>query len=1262
MKFLQFLKRHIVTAVILLAIVIATAIGVVRVIASTANLSPSISNYVFSSMTDSCSITLKLSNITLDDGASIKDWTVEDYDPNIVNLTLSKTSDFEYTLSGNPSSPGSTSATVCCNLTNGEKFTTSVAFSVPLFIVNQSGTTGILTAAYTEGDYTFDGDTFSITVNSTSALWKSSYTEVAAQYGDIVVNQQDKTSTATFICKSGGVSTITATVGSYTISVTVTVGVKIDKTRMDVDDETGGLIVKQGKTKYVYTNSSSAGAVYFWSDDEDVATIDENGKVTGKYAGSTFVYASCIEGEIKTMVGGTEFNSGDRIRVDVPFEIEATDPMIVNKGDTFTVPTTAKNTDLLIESNDPSIVSYNYNTNVLTAYEVGETDIKVSKKNEPGTAKTIHVFVVDGISLNHTELSILKGNSATIEATVTNELEPITWSVSDPSIATITVSPDGRSVTVLGLETGKATVVASQIINGVVKTVSCNVNVENPVAGLKLFTMDYDPITPSTTISLGSGKSTLLIAQILTEDGNLPENSNLTWTSSDESVLTCVPNPATNTNEKTCKIVAGANGGYASVYVVSEDGGYIAVANFYVVKGVTGITLGDDDKKTIEVQLQLKNYQLNATIMPDVDGVDKTVLWDAISVGSTQVATVDDKGMVTFLHPGTVQIHAVSKADPSVDTYCYFTVLQQVEGIELLVDNITLNVGENFMFQAKLLPLDPAPSNPKIHWSSSNPAVCTIDDEGVVHAVASGSATIVAQTDDGGYIAMANVKVLQPVTSITLSDTEMVVKKGTVFYLGATCHPDTADDKSVTWTSSDTSLATVDQNGKVTAVGVGSVTITCTSNESGAVAYCLVEITEPVTGLELNSYYEKLVKDSKFVIIPTVLPNDAPDKSVTYLSSDPDVAMVDENGIVTALKGGTAHILVTTNESHLTKSCTIVVEEFVESVEITGAKELLNVGDDMELGVIVLTDTASNKEVIWSTSDKKIATVDKNGRVHGVKAGKVVITAVAADGSGASDSVVIRVINPVKEIKLSEKKITIYVGDTFNVVATVLPDEASIKELRWESDDPTIAMAYQDGDIVGMAPGRTVVRVHSTDGNDVQAQLTVIVKPIVLASNIMLNSGEITMLKGKTRSLVARIYPFNTNETINWMSSDTSIVQVDPNGNIVTVGAGTADVIAYSSRGTVQSKCTVHSIAMHTTSLAMEQYDTYNLYVDGAVKNVSWRTSNPRVATVTQDGVVIGRMPGECTITATTDNKTVTCYVRIYPVDPDKFIHTLNDK
>ena len=301
--------------------------------------------------------------------------------------------------------------------------------------------------------------------------------------------------------------------------------------------------------------------------------------------------------------------------------------------------------------------------------------------------------------------------------------------------------------------------------------------------------------------------------------------------------------------------------------------------------------------------------------------------------------------------------------------------------------------------------------------------------------------------------------------------------------------------------------------------------------------------------------------------------------------------------------------------------------------------------------------------------DRRIVSETANGTYStnaskGGGYGTAVVTATAADGSGVSASCIVQVIRPVTDIKLSKSKITLYVGDVFHLVATVEPADASVKKLEWTSSDPTVAKVYDDGDVEAVGVGRCKVYATSTDGNNVVAECTIIVKQIVSATSVTINSHEILMLTGKVRTLTARLFPINSTETVKWVSSDTSVVVVDSNGQITTVGPGSCQVTAYTTYGTIQDTCMVYSMAISKSSTTLEQYDTFNLYVDGAPSTaaVSWRSSNPRIATVTQRGIVTARMPGECTITATVDGKTVTCNVIVRSIDPGKFINKTNEK
>ncbi len=1215
MKIINFLASKWKVATILLGIAIATVIGVVVVKASTVTIMVDKASIAFTgtNMTETISAT---ANLSLDPGVSSGNfqWTVDD--PQVATVTANE---------GNGSiiskGAGKTTVNISYSLSDGTTDTKKVPIVVPL-TVNYDRVKGVMRAGASD-IVTCDAAT------SKYVQWTSSNSNIVSVVAD--TSAAANGSIATITAVSGGTATITCSIPSDSLSAlsfTVTVGVAIDETEIEVE---------QGASYPLNTNSNSVQDVYWWSDNEKVATVT-NGVVTGVYAGTTTVYGSCIEADAVTP------NASDSVTVTVPYKVTIPTTTVL-VGDLVNVETTANPQEVTYMSSNSNILYYDMLTGKFVANSTGTATLTVTWN---GQTQNINVTVIDGFSLSNTSMSLNIGDSGTVYAQVSNTVQPVHWTVADVDMVDLVISDDGLSATVIAKDPGMygyTTLVATQEIDGVVKSANCTVYVTNPVHNLTLL---YNGNPISQVISAPKGEGIYITAYLNFGSDIVPANTNLSWVTSDPGVVTVTP-VTTSGQMQLCQINA-VGGGYATITVVSEDGLYIATADFYVTEGVTGIKL---DTESVTAQMILAKYQLKATITPDSDGVDKTVIWASLD---PSVVRVDQNGLVTFVSPGETYVSATSGADPNMVAYCKFVITQQVEGITMDFDTVTLNVKDEFRLTTVIKPSNA--TNQNLIWSSSNDKIVKVDKTGMITAVSSGNATIIVQTEDGGYIDMTNVTVLQPVTSIKLSKTEMSVKKGTVFWLNATVLPDSADNKAVTWYSSDTSLATVAQDGMVTTLACGTVTISCVSDDNGTTAYCIIEITEPVTGLTLNTYYQEMVAGTKFVIVPTVEPFDAINKSVTYVSSDPAVATVDANGVVTAVAGGTCEIIVTTVESSVTRTCTIVVKEYVSSIQIVDNPEFLNVTESVNLGVEVGSETATNKGVIWYSNNPNIATVDQNGRVTGLAVGHVVITATAVDGSGVSHSVIIKVINPVTTITLSESKVTIFVDDTISIKATVNPENATVQGLVWTSDNESVAKVYPDGDVTGISPGRTIIHATSTDGNSIVASCTIIVQARVEATSIRINSSEITMLKGKTRKLTATIYPTKTTDGVNWMSTDTSIVQIDQYGNIITVGAGQCEVVAYSSSGSVEDTCIIYSIAMSCTNLRLEQYDTFNLYVDGAPDTVSWRSSNPRIASVDQNGLVTGRMPGECIITGTVDGKTVTCNVKILAVDPGKFINS----
>ena len=251
------------------------------------------------------------------------------------------------------------------------------------------------------------------------------------------------------------------------------------------------------------------------------------------------------------------------------------------------------------------------------------------------------------------------------------------------------------------------------------------------------------------------------------------------------------------------------------------------------------------------------------------------------------------------------------------------------------------------------------------------------------------------------------------VASISLNKTSLSLVEGASETLTATITPSDATDKTVTWTSSDTKVATV-SNGKVTAVKAGTATITAkTSNNKTAT--CTVTVTKKTveaTGISLDKTSLSLDEGESETLTATVSPSDATDKTVTWTSSDKKVATV-SNGKVTAVKAGTATITAKTSNGK-TATCTVTVsKKIVEATGISLNKTSLSLheGASETLTVTITPADTTDKTVTWTSSDTNVATVS-NGKITAVKVGKATITATTSNGKTATCTVTVKSDDP----------------------------------------------------------------------------------------------------------------------------------------------------------------------------------------------------------------------------------------------------------
>lgn len=530
---------------------------------------------------------------------------------------------------------------------------------------------------------------------------------------------------------------------------------------------------------------------------------------------------------------------------------------------------------------------------------------------------------------------------------------------------------------------------------------------------------------------------------------------------------------------------------------------------------VTGIQLNTSKLELVEWDKDT----LVAQLLPD-NASYASVIWNS---DADSIATVNDFGVVRAVKEGKAVITArVFGKNLSVE--CVVSVVRRPIPVDRLVldaDSVMLTCLDGKWDKLKLNAIvSPENADMELLWTTSDEGVATVSPEGLVTAIGQGEALIrCVVANDERRRDSCKVRVIREkgVTNVEILDVEngVSLKEGNVKELVAEVLPLNAEDKTVVWTSSDPSVVAiepVDQlTAKITALKEGEAIVTVQSNDGGITDRCKVRVaSNKVTALSgLQKTLTSVVGKSEALSV-VATPEDANDKTILWTSSDESVAMVQANNdsqkaTVTCLKEGTVTITATAKSNpEATISCTITVKPSIAVTGLTGLAATLSgtAGQSGGLSVNLNPSGASNKTVLWISSDKSVATVEpgsdsRKATVKYLKEGTAIITATSEDNPGATMSCSVKVnkaghvaVKSFISTPFKDNK-TVSVGQKVVWQVSPFPYNATNQNVHWEISDESIGelkvrtQSYIV-DITWKKAGKVTLKATSEDNPSVQ--------------------------------------------------------------------------------------------------------------------------------------------------------------------------------
>ncbi|MBQ7877420.1 MAG: Ig-like domain-containing protein [Bacteroidales bacterium] len=937
--------------------------------------------------------------------------------------------------------------------------------------------------------------------------------------------------------------------------------------------------------------SNSAEKPVFTVSDEAVASVDAEGLLRALAAGEATVTAG-VEGVAATSrIVVSAGIKADSLKLYAPQKLMAGGVAGTVKAEVSPKDYDLKNLEWTFTAapetftfQKDSVSAAEFRLTFPTYIEGGKVTVKVTDRIS-GLSKSAEVVVTEKpIGAEKVTLTCVESLTAMegLWTSVTAAVEPsgydpkhLVWDFK-PSSESLTcktekVSDSEYKVSFLNyVENGSLTVMVTDTVSQVFG--QCVIKVlEFPKNGVNSIS-----VSPATLQLYEGDKSAELT---VTHDPVFYDPALLEWNTSDEKVVTVDDGVVT---------VVGL--GKAEVTVKDIVSNKKAVCEVTVSEPVKDAVIKSIvlDHTSLKMKVGEETVQLVATCYDESKKVVENyteLVWEASVMtvedenGSREVTVVEvsDRGIVTPKNAGFCVVSVADKNNGAVRATCEV----YVEAADVLAEKVTIDpqVLNLKVGQSESLKALTEPAGVPVSFESSDKEVATVDGNGRVTAVGNGEATITATARGGKY---ATCKVIVADTWVKLSETEITLVQGKTKVLKATIEPGNQAGQ-ISWKSSDEKIATVAQDGTVTAIAKGTAAITASAADcESAECKVIVEETAVEFDIDLSPTDLELPQDKTASLIATYTRFDgkpyAPaDKS--WWSSDESIAVVDDKGNVTAKYEGILgesecktvtiyHSADWEQEEMIVK----VVKALPEQVCFTSLPEncTMTHGEVFQLKAKVLPDKASQK-VTWRmdafVGDN--ARIDQAGNLTALLPGRTIVWAHASDSrASVMASVEINILPiPVESFTITgNSNLDIKVGDALYLETQILPSNASYKTITWSVSQEGVVSVNADGKVTALAAGEVVVNGTLSDGKSVSYNIKVSEASTLQVGDYYYSDGTVSSELDESKTVVGVVF-----STQNPRLQDSGLPASCVNGLAVALEDAAQNIKWQGSSGLVSS-------------------------------------------------------------------------------------------